>query len=52
MSLAFLPLFAGIMAISSIPHGIRIPLAVIVVVLLWWGPFACCRTPPASRAWR
>lgn len=39
MSLAFLPLAAGIMTVHSLPHGARIALAIGVVGLLWWGPF-------------
>jgi hypothetical protein len=40
MSLAFLPLGIGIMAIHAIPVTARIVLAIAVVAGLWWGPFA------------
>jgi len=40
MSAAFLPAGIGIMAIHAIPGTPRIVLAVLVVLLLWWGPFA------------
>jgi hypothetical protein len=40
MCLAFLPLAAGIDAITAIPDGVRLPLAIAVVAVLWWGPFA------------
>jgi Short C-terminal domain len=39
MSLAFLPLAFGIMSVHSLPAGTRLALAIVVVGLLWWGPF-------------
>ena len=39
MSAAFLPLAAGFMQIHAIPVGPRLALAVLVVGVLWWGPF-------------
>jgi Short C-terminal domain len=39
MSIAFLPVGIGIMAIHAIPETPRIVLAVLVVFALWWGPF-------------
>jgi hypothetical protein len=40
MSAAFLPVAAAIYALSGLPHGAAIALAVVVVGVLWWGPFA------------
>jgi hypothetical protein len=40
MSLAFLPLAYGIMSIHALPTGPRVALAIVVVGVLWWGPFA------------
>jgi len=40
MSVAFLPVGIGIMAVHAIPETSRIVLAVLVVLALWWGPFA------------
>lgn len=40
MSVAFLPVAAGIMAVHAIPHTIRLVLAILAVLVLWWGPFA------------
>ncbi len=39
MSAAFLPIGAAIYALSGLPHGAAIALAIVVVGLLWWGPF-------------
>jgi hypothetical protein len=39
MSAAFLPLGAAIYALGGLPHGAAIALAVVVVAVLWWGPF-------------
>jgi hypothetical protein len=40
MSLAFLPLGAGIFAIHALPVVVRVVLAIVIVGGLWWGPFA------------
>ena len=40
MSAAFLPVAAAIYALSGLPHGAAIALAIVVVGVLWWGPFA------------
>jgi hypothetical protein len=40
MSVAFLPVAAGIFLITAgLPHGARIALAGLAVLVLWWGPF-------------
>jgi hypothetical protein len=39
MSAAFLPVGAAIYALSGLPHGAAVALAVVVIALLWWGPF-------------
>ena len=39
MSVAFLPLGLGIMSIHALPETTRAVLAVLVVLILWWGPF-------------
>jgi putative oligomerization/nucleic acid binding protein len=39
MSLAFLPLAAGILSLHALPVGPRVALAVVAVLVLWWGPF-------------
>jgi Short C-terminal domain len=39
MSVAFLPVGFGIMAIHAIPETPRLALAVLVVTAAWWGPF-------------
>lgn len=39
MSVAFLPLGAGILAIHALPATTRVVLAVVVVLAAWWGPF-------------
>jgi hypothetical protein len=39
MSIAFLPLGIGIMAIHALPTTVRLVLAIVVVAGLWWGPF-------------
>lgn len=40
MSIAFLPLGIAIMAIHAIPVTVRVVLAIVAVIGLWWGPFA------------
>jgi len=40
MSVAFLPLAIAIDRISVLPGALRLPLAIGVVAVLWWGPFA------------
>ena len=40
MCLGFLPLAIGLMHINSIPTGPRLALTLVVVVAVWWGPFA------------
>ena len=40
MCLGFLPLAIGLMHINSIPTGPRLALTLVVVVTVWWGPFA------------
>jgi hypothetical protein len=40
MSVAFLPIGFGIMHIHALPETTRAVLAVLVVLVLWWGPFA------------
>jgi hypothetical protein len=40
MSVAFLPIGFGIMSIHALPETTRAVLAVLVVLVLWWGPFA------------
>ncbi len=40
MCLGFLPLGAGILAIHALPVTARVALAIVVVIGLWWGPFA------------
>jgi hypothetical protein len=40
MCLGFLPLAIGIMHIHAIPTGPRLALTLVVVVAVWWGPFA------------
>jgi hypothetical protein len=40
MSLGFLPLGAGILAIHAIPPHVRVALAIVTVIVVWWGPFA------------
>ena len=40
MSVAFLPVGFGIMSIHALPETTRAVLAVLVVLVLWWGPFA------------
>lgn len=40
MCLAFLPVGVGVMAIHALPGTIRVVLAIVVVLGLWWGPFA------------
>jgi hypothetical protein len=40
MCVAFIPLGIGIMAIHAIPATVRIVLAAVVVIGVWWGPFA------------
>jgi len=40
MSLAFLPLGIGIMHIHAIPLPARAVLAIVTVIVVWWGPFA------------
>ena len=40
MSLAFLPLGYAIFSIHALPTTARAVLAVVVVLALWWGPFA------------
>jgi hypothetical protein len=39
MSVAFLPLGAGILAIHALPITVRVVLAIVTVVVVWWGPF-------------
>ena len=39
MSAAFLPLGYAIMRIHAIPAGPRLALTVLIVAVLWWGPF-------------
>jgi hypothetical protein len=39
MSVAFLPLGAGILAIHALPGATRVVLAFVVVAAAWWGPF-------------
>jgi hypothetical protein len=39
MCLAFLPLGYGILAIHALPVTVRVVLAVVVVLGVWWGPF-------------
>ena len=39
MCLAFLPLGAGILAIHTLPLHVRVVLAIVAVLGLWWGPF-------------
>jgi len=39
MSVAFLPLGAGILAIHALPVTVRVVLAVVTVIVVWWGPF-------------
>jgi len=39
MSVGFLPLGAGILAIHAIPLTARVVLAIVTVILVWWGPF-------------
>jgi hypothetical protein len=39
MSVAFLPLAFGIASVHALPAGARIGLAIVVVGVLWWGPF-------------
>jgi hypothetical protein len=39
MCLAFLPLAGGILAIHALPETVRVILAVLVVLIVWWGPF-------------
>jgi hypothetical protein len=38
MCLAFLPLGAAILLIPALPAGVRVALAIIVVLGVWWGP--------------
>ena len=40
MSVAFLPIGFGVMSIHALPETTRAVLAVLVVLVLWWGPFA------------
>jgi hypothetical protein len=40
MCLAFLPLGIGIMNIHAIPLPLRLVLAIVTVIGVWWGPFA------------
>jgi hypothetical protein len=40
MCLAFLPLGGGILLIHALPVAVRVALAIIVVLGVWWGPFA------------
>jgi hypothetical protein len=40
MCLGFLPLGAGILAIHALPVTVRVVLAIVVVIGVWWGPFA------------
>lgn len=40
MCVAFIPLGIAIMAIHAIPATVRVVLAAVVVVGVWWGPFA------------
>jgi hypothetical protein len=39
MCLGFLPLGAGILAIHALPVTVRVVLAIVVVIGVWWGPF-------------
>jgi hypothetical protein len=39
MSLAFFPLGAGILAIHALPTTVRVVLAIVTVIVVWWGPF-------------
>ena len=39
MSAAFLPLAYGVMHFHAIPAGPRLALTVLIVAVLWWGPF-------------
>lgn len=39
MCIGFMPVFLGINAVHSIPAGPRVALSVVVVAILWWGPF-------------
>ena len=39
MCVAFLPLGAGILAIHALPLNVRVVLAVVTVIGVWWGPF-------------
>jgi Short C-terminal domain len=39
MCVAFLPLGVGILAIHALPLNVRIVLAVVTVIGVWWGPF-------------
>jgi hypothetical protein len=39
MSVGFLPLAAGIYQVHALPPTARIVVAIVVVGLLWWGPF-------------
>lgn len=39
MSVAFLPLGAGILAIHALPTTVRVVLAIVTVIVVWWGPF-------------
>ena len=39
MCLGFLPLGAGILAIHALPVTVRVALAIVVVIGVWWGPF-------------
>jgi len=40
MSLAFLPLGYGVMSLHALPTVPRVVLAIAVVAIVWWGPFA------------
>jgi Short C-terminal domain len=39
MCIGFLPVAVGVYAIPGLPGPVRLALAVIVVVVVWWGPF-------------
>jgi hypothetical protein len=39
MCVAFLPLGAGILAIHALPLTVRVVLAIVTVIVVWWGPF-------------
>ncbi|HEY0933640.1 MAG TPA: hypothetical protein VGD91_07855 [Trebonia sp.] len=37
---AFLPLGVGILGIYAVPLPLRAALAIVTVIVVWWGPFA------------